>query len=237
MYFLFYLLFIPAILLANQSDFEVGKRLYMKTCSVCHGKNGAPNKKLEFKVKPRDLCKTILTKQQTYEIIKHGTYYWGSSADIMPAFKDTYSDKEIHAIANYISMRFNKDVDQKIQKLYDESEKISSEKEAKMLKRGEKIYKRNCSWCHGLDARGKGEATKTPQKTIYPYNLRKTLLTNKQMFLYAKYGGHYWGTDKDDMPSWMKKYDDFTLKSVIKYIDVTFRNGAKTPLKNSRKIR
>jgi len=45
------------------------------------------------------------------------------------------------------------------------------------------------------------------------------------MFLYAKYGGHYWGTDKNDMPSWSRKYDDFTLKSVVKYIDFTFRKN------------
>ncbi len=39
------------------------------------------------------------------------------------------------------------------------------------------------------------------------------------MFLYTKEGGKFWGTHKDDMPSWKKKYSDFDLKSVVEYID------------------
>ena len=50
-----------------------------------------------------------------------------------------------------------------------------------MLKRGEKIYKRNCRWCHGLSGHGDGEATKNPVDSIYPYDLTKTLLTKKTL--------------------------------------------------------
>jgi mono/diheme cytochrome c family protein len=211
--------------MADESKFELGKRLYTEACITCHGGSGVPSKNLRFVVRPRDLSKTILTQEQTYKIIKYGTHYWGSCSDMMPAFRYVYTDKEIGAIAYYVYINFNKNVKNRIEKLYNQSDPIPKNKRSKMLKRGEKVYKRNCSWCHGLDARGNGEATKNPKQSIFPYDLRKTLLTNKQMFLYAKYGGHYWGTDKNDMPSWSRKYDDFTLKSVVKYIDFTFRKN------------
>jgi hypothetical protein len=47
------------------------------------------------------------------------------------------------------------------------------------------------------------------------------------MFLYSKYGGKFWGTHKDDMPSWKRKYKDFTLKSVIYYIEETYKKDHK----------
>jgi len=111
--------------------------------------------------------------------------------------------------------------------MYIKSDKIPNNMINKMLKCGAKIYKRNCSWCHGLQARGNGEATRNPEKSIYPYNLRKTLLSKEQIFLYAKYGGAFWGSYKSDMPSWKRKYDDHSLKSVVYYIDEIFRKKAK----------
>jgi len=208
---------------ANDEKYDIGKKIYIKTCISCHGKDGRANERLNLVVKPRSLKLSILTEEQSYEIIKYGAHYWGASADIMPSFQTVYDEKELQAVAYYIKKEFNPDIQNRVNKLYSSSDKIPAEKFSKMMKRGKKIYKRNCSWCHGTDAKGDGAATHNPEKSIYPYNLKKTLLTNKQMFLYAKYGGKYWGTDKDDMPSWKKKYDDFSLKSVIFYIEKTFR--------------
>ena len=90
-----------------------------------------------------------------------------------------------------------------------------------MLKIGEKIYKKKCSLCHGKQGEGDGTFVKASKKNkdmIYPYNLQRTLLSEEQIFLYAKYGGKFWGTYKNDMPSWKKKYSDVELKSVAKYV-------------------
>ena len=178
---------------------------------------------MKFIVKPRDLSKTILNEEQSYQVIKHGAHYWGASADIMPSFKSVYNEKELASVSYYVSKTFNHDVEKKIQKLYAQSDDIPNDKISKMLKRGKKIYKRNCSWCHGLDAKGDGEATRNPEMSIFPYDLSKTLLSDKQMFLYIRDGGKAWGTDKTDMPGWSRKYDDFTIKSVVKYIRKNFR--------------
>ena len=220
------LLLLLALLLGHlQADdkFDMGEEVYEDTCVSCHGEDGKANLDVKLVVKPRSLRASILTEQQSYQVIKHGAHYWGANSDIMPAFGTVYDEEKLHAVAYYIKKEFNPNVQEKIEKLYKQSDLISQEKRSKMMKRGEKIYKRNCTWCHGLDAKGDGEATRNPEKSIYPYDLGKTLLTDKQMFLYAKYGGKFWGTDKDDMPSWKRKYNDFTLKSVVFYIEETFR--------------
>ncbi len=222
-----FIFFLSTLLFSYNSKYELGEKIYLRTCISCHGIKGVPVSDLQLVVRPRNLKDTILNEEQTYQIIKHGTHYWGSSSDMMPAFKYVYNEKQLRAVAHYISKEFNPNIEQKIKKLYAQSDTIPKQKKSKMFKRGKKIYKRNCRWCHGLDAKGDGEATRNPEKSIYPYNLTKTLLTTKQIFLYTKHGGKFWGTDKDDMPNWSRKYDDYTLKSVVKYIDETFRKAKK----------
>ncbi len=216
-------LLVSSFLYASDAKFDMGKKIYENTCISCHGVDGTAKTGLKFIVEPRSLKKTLLTQEQSYQIIKKGSRYWGSAAAIMPSFESVYNERELRSIAYYVSKTFNPDVDKKIEKYYSKSDKVPDIKKSKMLKRGKKIYKRNCSWCHGLTAKGNGEATRNPEMSIFPYDLSKTLLTDKQMFLYTKYGGKYWGTDKDDMPGWSKKYDDFTIKSVVRFIDEEFR--------------
>jgi mono/diheme cytochrome c family protein len=226
MRFLLVLLFLIGLIQADEK-YDIGKKIYYKTCVSCHGKDGKADIDINLVVKPRSLQSSILTEEQSYQIIKHGAHYWGASADIMPSFKTVYDEKQLRAVAYYIKKEFNPDIIKKIDTLYSQSDTIPEKKLSKMMKRGKKIFKRNCSWCHGTDAKGDGEATHNPEKSIYPYDLTKTLLNDKQMFLYIKYGGRYWGTNKDDMPSWKKKYNDFSLKSVVLYVEETFRKSEK----------
>ena len=215
------------ILLADEDIdnefFKYGEDIYLETCASCHGLDGKADNDLKFIVKPRDLSKTILNEKQTYLITKDGARYWGAKADIMPAFKHVYNDEQLRSVAYYISKKFNPHLQNRLNEVQKFTEPTPKEKESKMLKRGKKIFKRNCSWCHGTEGYGDGLATKNPVDSIFPYDLTKTLLTDEQMFLYVKYGGQYWGTHKDDMPSWKIKYDDFTLKSVVKYIEEVLR--------------
>lgn len=200
--------------------FEDGKQIFEQTCISCHGKNGETDESMQLVVKPRKLKETILTEKQSYQIIKEGAHFWGAHSGIMPSFKSIYSDDTLKSVAFYISKAFNATRDEKIKRLLQESQTEAMD-EAKMLKIGQKIFKRNCSLCHGLTGNGKSdyvEASKKNEQFIYPYNLRRTLLSEDQIFLYAKYGGYFWGTAKTDMPAWKKKYNDEELKSVARYV-------------------
>ncbi len=209
---------------SNQSDdekYRIGKAVFEETCISCHGVDGNTNPDMQLVVKPRKLTKTILTQEQSVKIISEGAHYWGARADIMPAWKYVYDKNQIEAVAYYIGKAFNPNKTEKIQKLLDASDKLSENDKKNMLKVGEKIFKKNCSLCHGITGNGESEyveKSKSSNIFIYPYNLTRTLLTEEQIFLYAKFGGHYWGTDKSDMPTWKKKYNDIKLKSVARYV-------------------
>jgi len=201
--------------------FKSGKKLYKQTCISCHGKDGQTNKNIQLIIKPRRLQETILTQEQSFKVIKEGARFWGAHSEFMPAFKPLFNDKQISSIAFYISKAFNPARDQRIQKLLQES-KANTLSKKELLKIGAKIFKRNCSHCHGKTGNGKSiyiEKSKTNKLFIYPYNLTRTLLDKNQIFLYAKYGGYFWGADGTHMPSWKKKYNDEELKSVAEYID------------------
>ena len=203
----------------DKDKFNTGKKIYNETCISCHGKDGKSKTQMQLLVKPRDLSKTILDENQTYLITKFGARYWGAKADIMPSFKSVYNEYQLRSVAYFISHKFNANLQQRVEKLLKNCEPIPKNKDKKMKKWGKKIYKRNCSWCHGKNGHGNGLATKSPIDSIFPYDLTKTLLTNKQVFLYTKFGGHYFGTYKKDMPGWHKKYNDFRLHSVVKYVN------------------
>lgn len=215
-------LFLTASLYATDYSYEDGKAIYERTCISCHGEQGNTNPAMKLVVEPRKLTKTILTEEQSFEIIKEGAKFWGAHSDIMPTFKYVYNDGELKDVAHYVSKAFNPDIEKRVQKLLNESGKISKADEAKMMKTGKKIFNRNCSMCHGLTGNGESEyveQSKAQDNFIYPYDLRRTLLNEDQIFLYAKFGGKYWGTIEDDMPSWKRKYNDFKLKSVAKYVN------------------
>ena len=211
-----------ALLYSNDYMFEEGKVIYETTCVSCHGTDGKTNPEMALIVRPRQLNKTILSSEQSFQVIKEGAHFWGAHSDIMPTFKYVYKDDEIETVTHYISKKFNSNRDERVSKLLEESDVISDADKSKMMKTGKKIFNRNCSMCHGLTGNGQSdyvEQSKEQANFIFPYDLRRTLLSEDQIFLYAKFGGKYWGTMENDMPSWSRKYNDFKLKSVAKYVN------------------
>jgi len=207
--------------LDEQEMLILGKKLYNNTCISCHGKDGETNSQMQLIVKPRKLQSTLLSIEQSFKIIKYGAHYFGAHADIMPAFRYVYDDEQIASLSFYISKTFNPNKDKKIAKLLKTSKVLSKEEDNQALKVGKRLFLKKCALCHGKTGNGKSDYVKQSKKEenfIFPYNLTRTLLSEDQIFLYAKFGGHYWGTDKKDMPSWKNKFDDIKLKSVARYI-------------------
>ena len=222
------LLLCTPLLYASQAQYIAGEKIYNETCISCHAKDGNTNTTIKLLVKPRKLTKSILTQEQSYQIIKEGAHTYGAHADIMPAFKYVYSDKQLHAVAYYISKRFHPNRDKKIQQLLAQSKKLSKEEKANRLQVGKKIFSHKCAKCHGTTGNGNSsyvQMSKQDTNFIYPYNLQKILLNEKQIFLFAKFGGHFWGADKDDMPAWKNKYNDVALKSVAYYVAKKIKNS------------
>ena len=217
-YFIIFIIFIHSLLALELDDysFEDGEKIYNETCISCHGENGDAKTYLHLTVRPRSLTKSILNMEQIFLVIKNGSHEYGAKADIMPSFGSVYSDEEIYSVAYFVFEKFTKQKNSK--KLIQDASKL----EYGSPKIGKKIFKRNCSLCHGIKGGCKSEfirISKQSKKFIYPYNLQKIILDENQIFLYAKYGGKFWGTFKNDMPSWQKKYDDKSLKAVAKYIN------------------
>jgi mono/diheme cytochrome c family protein len=206
---------------AHNGMMQIGKKIYEKTCISCHGVDGETASQMELVVKPRQLNKSILSEKQMFYIVKFGAHTYGAHADIMPTFKYVYDDTQIASVVHYVSQKFNKNRDQRVAQLLSDSRELSLKEKEDMLQVGKKIFHKKCGMCHG--DRGNGESqyveqSKADENFIYPYNLQKILLSEDQIFLFAKYGGHFWGTAKNDMPSWKRKYDDVKLKSTAHYI-------------------
>jgi len=213
------MLVLPLCLAAD--NMAEGQRLYAQTCAACHGEDGQVNEDMQLVVKPRNLVKSILTEQQMEKVITYGGMHYGAHSDIMPAFQTVYSKEQIHALAQYVHKTFTKKRDKRVKKLLSEAD-LTPMNEEKMMHTGKKIFTRNCSLCHGVTGNGKDsiyiEESKANKDFLYPYNLQKILLDEQQIFLYIKFGGHYWGSYKKDMPSWKKKYNDQKLRSVAKFV-------------------
>ena len=207
--------------LSHEQMMQTGKKIYESTCISCHGVDGETESTMKLVVRPRQLSKSILSEKQMFKVVKYGAYSFGSHADIMPTFKYVYDDNQIRSVVHYVSQTFNKERDQRIKYLIQESRKLSKAQKGQRLKVGSKIFHRKCAMCHGKSGNGQSEyveQSKADENFIYPYNLQKILLTEEQIFLFAKFGGHFWGTAKNDMPSWKKKYNDVKLKSVAHYV-------------------
>jgi len=213
------MLVLPLYLAAD--NISEGQHLYKQTCVSCHGEDGQGNKQLQFVVKPRNLTKSILTMAQMEKVITYGGMHYGAHSDIMPGFQSVYTKEQIYELTQYVYKTFAKGRDKRVEKLLGEVD-LTPMSEDKMLHTGKKIFKRNCSLCHGILGDGKDSIyiknSKANQGFIYPYNLQKILLSEQQIFLYIKYGGHFWGADKKDMPSWKKKYNDKELRCVAKFV-------------------
>ena len=227
--FLFFTLFTS--LLVGNTALQKGQKIYENTCIFCHGLDGKAQTDMDLLIKPRRLDKTILTQMQMFKVIKNGAFEYGAHASIMPAFIHLLGDEEISNVSKYVSITLNENAALKRERLVKHSQIINSKQRRLQLQIGNKLFLKSCAKCHGDkgDAKSKYiEQSKRDKRFIYPYNLTKTLLTQEQLFLFAKYGAHFWGADKHDMPAWGTKYSDMELKSIAKYIQDKIKVKSKT---------
>lgn len=99
------LTFFPSLCFAEELD--GGETIYKLHCSPCHGITGEGNgpKSAELKINPQDHTNasymSTRTDNQLENVIRNGGISI-SKSQLMPAWKDTLSDKQIKAVVKYL---------------------------------------------------------------------------------------------------------------------------------------
>jgi len=140
---LFFFLF--ATLLIADVRYEEGKKIYESACISCHGADGKAKTDLQLVVKPRNLSETLLSQEQSFQIIKEGAFYWGAHSDMMPSFKTVYSDQEISNVTYYIHKAFNPNQKTRMQSLLAVSHSLKEVTQPDSLVIGQKIFEKRFS--------------------------------------------------------------------------------------------
>lgn len=96
---------VPALCFAEKT--ENGETVYKINCTPCHGITGEGNgpKAVELKTKPLDHTNATYMSTRTDEQLEYVIRNGGisiSKSPIMPAWKDTLSDKQIKAVIKYL---------------------------------------------------------------------------------------------------------------------------------------
>lgn len=89
---------------------EIGKKIFTRNCSMCHGINGdaqseyiEKSRKEKNFIYPQNLQKTLLDEEQIFLYVKYGGQYWGSPETNMPSWKVKYKDFELKSVAKYVN--------------------------------------------------------------------------------------------------------------------------------------
>jgi mono/diheme cytochrome c family protein len=142
------------------NNLELGERIYLEKCAVCHGPDGRGNGPAAPSMipHPRDFTKGLFkykstkpglppTDEDLISTIKNGL-----NASGMPYWKDILTDKEIRAVVGFIkslSPVFNQSKSSAIQI------PASNKFDQTSVKRGEKLFQtQGCADCHGMEGKG-----------------------------------------------------------------------------------
>ncbi len=139
------------------SNLELGEKIFLEKCAVCHGPNGRGNGPAAPSMipRPRDFTKGIFKYKSTKpgspptDVDLFNTISNGLNASGMPYWKDLLSEMEIQAVVRFIKS---------LSPVFTQSKpspiKIPPFKQGD-IKRGKKLYQtEGCANCHGPYAKG-----------------------------------------------------------------------------------
>lgn len=164
----------------GEASYALGKKVYIKYCSACHGENGdgdGPDAHL-MKIKPRDFRTGVYefkstpgselpTKNDIVRTLELGV----RTTAMLPQLQ--LNHEEMEAVAGYIMDFCNKFKTEKPGKPIHIPP--APEKTAAMVNAGKKLFDGTCSVCHGMNAEGDGPIAATLKdykgRPIRPANL------------------------------------------------------------------
>jgi mono/diheme cytochrome c family protein len=98
---------LPALFLATACRGEVaggradGPAVFAETCARCHGDGGKPSESMASQMHVRDLTDPAFRARASIDLVE-GQVRRGSENHVMPSFKGTLTDDQIHAVAVYV---------------------------------------------------------------------------------------------------------------------------------------
>ncbi len=133
-----------------------GAAIYASSCAGCHGDNGEGDGELA----PVDSQPKAFAHMQVpagtldayrFEIVRRGV------DEVMPSFSEKLSISDTWKVVSYLSALSSREIQASTS---DDLWSIRAPRmTAKMARRGKKLYKRECSSCHGPRGRGNGPAS------------------------------------------------------------------------------
>jgi mono/diheme cytochrome c family protein len=173
---------------------------YRDYCQRCHGEKGDGHGKIAFYLDPypRDLTKVGFMNSKSPERLVH-SIMTGVAGTSMPAWGKVMTEEQAKGMLDYVQATFVKE----------ERHAVTAHKapatnpvasSAESIARGEALFEKRCSGCHGKKADGKGPNSVDIQP--HPRNLRNSWFVNSvddaRLFDSILYGVQ--GTA---MPSWI----------------------------------
>jgi mono/diheme cytochrome c family protein len=173
---------------------------YRDYCQRCHGEKGDGHGKIAFYLDPypRDLTKVGFMNSKSPERLVH-SIMTGVAGTSMPAWGKVMTEEQAQGMLEYVQTTFVKE----------ERHQVTAHKapttdpvasSAESITRGEALFAKRCSGCHGKKADGKGPNSVDIQP--HPRNLRNSWFVNSvddaRLFDSILYGVQ--GTA---MPSWI----------------------------------
>ena len=173
---------------------------YSVFCARCHGEGGAGDGPIGLYLdpSPRDLTKAAFMNSKTPERLLDAIRN-GVPGTSMPAWKRVLDEGQMEGVLDHVMTTFV-DTPRRERKPRKLPERNPVAESAESIARGEEIYLKRCTGCHGLKADGKGP--NSPDILPRPRNLRNSHFINsvsdRRMF-----ESLFYGVQGTAMPPWI----------------------------------
>jgi len=228
---------------APLADASVGRSIYSRTCSVCHGERGDSASWAKNSLNPApfdftsDKAKRELDRQRMLRSVRYGV----RDTAMMP-FATQLSREEIAAVVDYIRANFVKPdeiaaADERTAMAGQETShqnhggskghdhaaaSANFDPDATFTdglignhETGKSFYKNNCAECHGLDGNGKGRRAYFMRRKPEDFTSPKARAELNRPHLFASISE---GETQTDMSAWSTVLDAQQIANVAEYV-------------------
>jgi len=226
---------------APVEDASMGRAIYARTCSVCHGERGNSASWAKNSLNPAPFDFTSeKAKSLTRQRMIHSVTYGVTGSAMMP-FATQYSRDEIVAVVDYIRATF-------IPELKEGEEPVAASGPHSAhghgagdeldfdapfprglvgdYQAGLNFYEKNCSECHGLKGKGDGRRAYFMRAKPKNFTTEKARAELNRPHLFESISH---GVELTEMAAWSTVLDDQQIANVAEFVFSTFVRPQETP--------